>query len=1717
MSSRFPSGRLRHRRHIFSVALSLAWMIPLFLSGPAEAGSGGIRLWTDGVIAAEVLGIPNETHALSRLDIGSCQGIDLGTQGVYRIDGIRYSLPDGQEVSEDFENGDLGDWSAIDNQPSRLSVGSIDPLAGLYDLRIEHSGDAGAAFLTSSALGDHPSARIRFLLDTDELALESGQTQVILRGFLPDGNRLLYLYLADEPAGGIALLAKARRDDGTYASTPRAVLGPGPVEVVLEWWSGGDGPSLQPSPVVSCDHLDCAFDASATVAEADTISFAWDFGDGVTAHGAHTSHRFALPGEYEIGLTVADEVGQVRTVRIVQAVTEAPPVADFFFACRGLGCTSSAALSTDDVGPLEYRWDFGDGSTGRGEVAAHAFATPGAYPVTLIVKDGSELESVQTRVVSVAGSDERVWIEDHVPPDAILSGTWDWRAADPVPVSGALYFRSPIQPGVHQQVFRSAAERLEVGEHDVLFANVYLDPADPPRSVMLQWHDPESTWHHRAVWGEDLIPWGVAGTDSRRLMGPLPATGGWVRLEVPAELVGAAGSILDGMAFTLYDGSASWDRAGVTTPPAAVLEPPEGTAANTTGIGDIQTFWSQYLGRSYIPNESMLTIIRDTAEDWTIEVRELDQVVATARLSGATLVGPNLYDLSPPIPAELANADARLGSATLSTATGAVGALSFQADSFVVETGERIEVLVPYEVHPDLGAARTAASLLASLADAEIASSSTQTSASLLEKAFIPVPTDSFCADPNNPFGQSYCGCVDLARDEYDDGIRDLWIGVASLGVGCATPKGSLACVAGGLYELTQVTGPRNRLIRDLLRCWGDFRRDNCNQLGELCPQDLGLTVVVEGLDPHSESVALSGSCGNAGNFTVDRGPVTWFGGTFEDFLRCPVPYDNSWYPFYQVDVSGYTGPTGWAKTCTSASSSGTLTRGTVVVFDCQCAAPGGCEGRRSEISARVTGLDVVVGITLEAETAGGLIVATRDGYHSSVSVPSGETYNLSINSDPPGTICVFYENLAKTLAGTASGQDITHSVWCRDDPAQEDDDPSDGRDGRTDPNGGDCKLCGWGPPQGTCGWELLVRDYSDNYGNRWSSQPEWVFTCSKSGVEYRGPGVAVVSPGPDQPADGELSVTGFTRDADGVAEFGIWIDDVKMPIRNPYFDPTTGQFGGRIDVSAFSSGEHVVQVSVIDDHPSQPMVTSLMRRVVVQSGSGTGSEPEPRLVVTRTWDGVPVRAGETVRYPTNTLGHPIVRTFRMDNHGDAPLSITGPESYLVASCFEGLDPLPAVLDPGSYASIRIAHSCSTAGWSTGVVTIQSNDPEASTFTFDLESWIEPTPEAELRVTRTWDLHEVAAGSVVTYPDTSAGLAYTRKFRISNDGDATLSLSNPAAVVSGSCWVQSNGLPSQVAAGSSATVDVALDCTTPGDYSGTVTIRSDDPDEDPFVFHLLGTVLAVPPDLTVLKPGGGVVYDGTTVAHSPQSPDDRIPFEYTIRNDGGSNLHDVQMSVSGPCWSIFSSKAGTTTPGTLAPGQTGSLSLLLSCTTPGSYRGTVTISSSDPDESPFTFSVDGELVAPLELAPSADAHTRQLYPNGNYGGSESMYLKTTSGGDGAYAYLKFDVSDVTGPVTAAYLEVVTGGQPMTDLWLYQVLDTSWSEYQIAWTGQPGSSGVLGAESNLQPYTRYRFDVSSYVQGNGTYAFGFANSNPYFCSIFSRESTAPPVLIVEYSP
>jgi hypothetical protein len=161
---------------------------------------------------------------------------------------------------------------------------------------------------------------------------------------------------------------------------------------------------------------------------------------------------------------------------------------------------------------------------------------------------------------------EFVWIDDVAPPGAKLQGDSPWKfvtAADGKVHSGEKATTRKAT-AVSQHFFTGASPGLAIGEGDKLFAYVYLNPENPPKTVMLQWND--GAWEHRAYWGEDAIPFGAGNGPHHYRAGDLPKAGEWVRLEVQAAQVGLKpGSSLNGWAFSQFGGEVFWDTAGSVT------------------------------------------------------------------------------------------------------------------------------------------------------------------------------------------------------------------------------------------------------------------------------------------------------------------------------------------------------------------------------------------------------------------------------------------------------------------------------------------------------------------------------------------------------------------------------------------------------------------------------------------------------------------------------------------------------------------------------------------------------------------------------------------------------------------------------------------------------------------------------------------------------------------------------------------------------------------------------------------------------------------------------------------------------------------------------------------------------------------------------------------------------------------------------------------------
>ncbi|MBI5772483.1 MAG: PSD1 domain-containing protein [Verrucomicrobia bacterium] len=161
---------------------------------------------------------------------------------------------------------------------------------------------------------------------------------------------------------------------------------------------------------------------------------------------------------------------------------------------------------------------------------------------------------------------ETVWVDDNLPPNVKTGGNgtvFDFVVidGDVPPLNGKRCFRRKAS-GVEQDFF-TGAEPFEITAGMKLFAHVFIDPKDPPKAIMLQYHTKEG-WNNRANWGDEkAIPFGEKAARTKIQIAALPKTGEWVRLEInPATIGLKAGTKVDGMAFTQFGGMVHWDKAG---------------------------------------------------------------------------------------------------------------------------------------------------------------------------------------------------------------------------------------------------------------------------------------------------------------------------------------------------------------------------------------------------------------------------------------------------------------------------------------------------------------------------------------------------------------------------------------------------------------------------------------------------------------------------------------------------------------------------------------------------------------------------------------------------------------------------------------------------------------------------------------------------------------------------------------------------------------------------------------------------------------------------------------------------------------------------------------------------------------------------------------------------------------------------------------------------
>jgi len=256
-----------------------------------------------------------------------------------------------------------------------------------------------------------------------------------------------------------------------------------------------------------------------------------------------------------------------------------------------------------------------------------------------------------------------------------------------------------------------------------------------------------------------------------------------------------------------------------------------------------------------------------------------------------------------------------------------------------------------------------------------------------------------------------------------------------------------------------------------------------------------------------------------------------------------------------------------------------------------------------------------------------------------------------------------------------------------------------------------------------------------------------------------------------------------------------------------------------------------------------------------------------------------------------------------------------------------------------------------------------------------------PSPEAEIAIFGNGIEIISGAGAASATNDTDFGAvvscsgSVSHTFTIENQGTVDLTLSgSPFVVLSGadagqfSITTQPTG--SNVAVCNAETFVVTYTPTALGTHTATITVANSDSDEGTYTFVIQGTAATSDcPEIDVL--GNGVSIPSGDVSPSFSDNTDfgthnfctptTITRSFTIQNTGATGILNLtgspSVAISGSADFTVSVQP---TSATVAPSGSVTFEISYTSTLPGIQHATVSITNNDPDEAPYTFSLQAD-------------------------------------------------------------------------------------------------------------------------------------------------------------
>lgn len=238
-----------------------------------------------------------------------------------------------------------------------------------------------------------------------------------------------------------------------------------------------------------------------------------------------------------------------------------------------------------------------------------------------ITATGTSTLTVQQENSPVYDDDPVPLVGGAAPAGSQTVGEWKWDQGRPY---GAMQSHTqPLTGGPQMHYFIHASKPLAPRQDTNIIQYVYLDPKQMPREIYMQFYTGDGDGERRVYWGDDLVQTGgKRGTPSLYPMGALPAAGGWVRLQVPADKLGLVGSSVSGVLYGAYAGQTWW---GPTTTSNRQLDSaPDGMLVQSPSAPLTTTHGSQIAFRLAAPARLSITVLNKEGQQVRSLVKDVE-------------------------------------------------------------------------------------------------------------------------------------------------------------------------------------------------------------------------------------------------------------------------------------------------------------------------------------------------------------------------------------------------------------------------------------------------------------------------------------------------------------------------------------------------------------------------------------------------------------------------------------------------------------------------------------------------------------------------------------------------------------------------------------------------------------------------------------------------------------------------------------------------------------------------------------------------------------------------------------------------------------------------------------------------------------------------------------------------------------------------------------